>query len=93
MLPSCKEVVQMLSENMDQPIMGYRKFKLKLHLIMCKHCRRYGEQLELADKTFEVIVDKQAEDAGEVNPELREQLLAEFRALHKTNEEDCGRES
>ena len=74
MLPTCREVAEQLSEEIDQPITGFKKFKLKLHLLMCVHCRRYKEQLELSSKTVDLLAAK-----NQPNAELRETLLAHFR--------------
>ncbi len=52
MLPSCKEVSQLASENIDTPIKGNRWLKMKLHLIMCTYCRRYNKQMGLTQETI-----------------------------------------
>ena len=89
MLPNCKQVAEMLSEDLDQPISGLRRFKFKLHLVMCRYCRRYGEQLQLASETFERLVERQAQNFDGVDEELKSKLLAEFKAIHQKNETAC----
>ncbi len=89
MLPNCKQVAEMLSEDLDQPISGFRRFKFKLHLVMCRYCRRYGEQLQLASETFERLVERQAEKFKGVDENLKNKLLVEFRAIHQNNQHGC----
>ncbi len=55
MLPKCREVAEQLSENIDQPVTGFKRFKLKLHLLLCAYCRRYGKQIELSSDTLNSI--------------------------------------
>ncbi|MDH5433995.1 MAG: hypothetical protein OEY19_08615 [Gammaproteobacteria bacterium] len=54
MLPTCREVAEQLSENIDKPISGFRWFKLKLHLLMCVYCRRYDKQLNITSKAIKL---------------------------------------
>lgn len=74
MLPTCREVAEQLSEEIDQPLTGFKKFKLKIHLLMCVHCRRYSQQLNLSRKTVDLLSAK-----NKPNAELREKLLTHFR--------------
>ena len=41
----CSEVVQLISS--DEYLSGglFRKLGIRLHLAMCKHCRKYARQL------------------------------------------------
>lgn len=43
-LPSCRDVARELSREQDTPAAGRRR-ALTLHLMMCRHCRRYARQL------------------------------------------------
>jgi hypothetical protein len=44
-LPNCREVAARLSREQDDPGIARRGMGLRLHLLMCPHCRRYGQQL------------------------------------------------
>src|SRR5260221_2811769 len=43
--PSCKEVARLQSEALDRKLPLFRRIGLRVHLLLCKWCRRYGEQL------------------------------------------------
>jgi len=45
---SCRQVYEKASDFIDQPPGPWMKIKLRLHLIICKHCRRYMRQLGMA---------------------------------------------
>ncbi|WP_444996562.1 hypothetical protein [Aliikangiella sp. IMCC44359] len=79
MLPSCKKVAEELSENIDQPITGIRGFKLKLHLLMCRFCRRYDKQINLSTKTINLVEPKSLP-----SPILRNKLLKHYRQCYKS---------
>jgi predicted anti-sigma-YlaC factor YlaD len=55
MLPNCKQVAEQLSENIDQPLTGFKLFKFKLHLMMCSVCRLYGKHIHLSAQTIEAM--------------------------------------
>lgn len=44
-LPNCRKVAAELSREQDTPGHGARRRSVRLHLLMCRHCRRYAHQL------------------------------------------------
>jgi predicted anti-sigma-YlaC factor YlaD len=76
-LHKCKQVAEQASENLDTPLTGMACFKLKVHLMMCKHCSRYLEQIALSSKTVRAI-----EQSNEPNSSVRKNVEARYRALH-----------
>lgn len=74
LIPSCREVAEQLSENMDNPVTGLRWLRLKLHLFICKNCRRYENQMELTSKTINQMgIDKKPSD------DLKQRMMEQFR--------------
>ena len=43
--PSCREAARLQSEALDRLLTWRQKLGLRLHLLLCKWCRRYGRQL------------------------------------------------
>jgi predicted anti-sigma-YlaC factor YlaD len=43
--PSCREVARRQSEAMDRPLQLRQRIGLRVHLVLCKWCRRYGKQI------------------------------------------------
>jgi hypothetical protein len=76
MLPKCRHVAEQLSEDFDEPITGFKRFKLKLHLLICVYCRRYGKQIQLSSNTVKLI-EKDAKPKP--SDALKETMLARFR--------------
>ena len=42
---SCKEVSRKVSESMDRRLPWHQWLLMNLHLMMCKYCRRFKDQL------------------------------------------------
>jgi hypothetical protein len=46
-LPTCKEVHALVSEGMDRDLSLSERLRLRVHLLMCVACRRFGRQMVL----------------------------------------------
>lgn len=44
-LPTCREIAAQLSREQDAAEPTPHRLSLRLHLMMCRHCRRYERQL------------------------------------------------
>jgi len=45
---TCKDVSDTASNYLEGPTVFVQRFRFRLHLILCKHCRRYLTQLRLS---------------------------------------------
>jgi hypothetical protein len=43
--PNCREASRAQSEMLDHPLPPLKRLGLRLHLLICKWCRRYGKQI------------------------------------------------
>ena len=43
--PNCREASRLQSEVLDHSLSRGQRLGLRLHLLLCKWCRRYGKQL------------------------------------------------
>jgi hypothetical protein len=46
MIPTCKEVSELLSQGQDRPLAPVEKIRLQLHLLLCRSCRSFSRQLD-----------------------------------------------
>ncbi|MBL0714398.1 MAG: zf-HC2 domain-containing protein [Desulfosarcina sp.] len=44
-MPNCRQVSQLVSESMDRPLPFFKNLMVRIHLRMCKYCRRFEQQL------------------------------------------------
>jgi hypothetical protein len=49
--PSCKEATRLQSEAMARKLSLFERVGLRLHLLLCAWCRRYGSQLKFLRST------------------------------------------
>lgn len=77
MLPTCREVSEQASENLDEPVKGTKWLKLKLHLLICAYCRRYNQQIGLARETVKSLADKK-----QCNQTVKAEVEKAYKGLH-----------
>lgn len=46
-MPSCRDISQLISEAMDRNLPLRKRLTIRVHVSMCKFCRRYERQLHL----------------------------------------------
>lgn len=47
---SCKEVTRTMASEEVAEASWWRRFQVRLHLLMCQHCQRYAAQLRVIGK-------------------------------------------
>jgi len=57
-MPSCKEAIRLQSEALDRELPLPERLGLRFHVLLCKWCRRYGQQIRFLREA----VRKHAED-------------------------------
>lgn len=73
--PSCKQSVRLQSLALDARLKFHQRFGLRIHLMLCKWCRRYGKQIRfLRTATREHAGDDQALPRRTLSAEARERI-------------------
>jgi len=47
---NCKEATYLFSKSLDTKLCFFNNLKLKFHLMMCKHCKRFSLQIKKIEK-------------------------------------------
>jgi predicted anti-sigma-YlaC factor YlaD len=71
---TCHELVELVTEYLEEAMAPPERARLELHLTGCRSCRHYLDQMR---KTISVVGEIPEET---VTPEAREDLLEVFRA-------------
>lgn len=61
---SCREMTQLMSQQLDRRLSRYERVKLRLHLMMCKGCRNFERNLSDMRQIFTGI-GTQDKNSGE----------------------------
>ena len=86
---SCKEVSRKVSESMDRSLPFHHRMMVNLHLMMCKYCRRFKDQLLMMHRALN-SEDLPPGDA-DACPQLSRQACARMKQALK-DELDKGKE-
>ena len=74
-LPSCKEITQLVSEAMDHRLPWRKRWAVRLHLSLCRLCRRYETQLHLLREGARRYAEPEQNAAGKsLSTAARERL-------------------
>ncbi|MFP6805589.1 MAG: anti-sigma factor [Pseudomonadales bacterium] len=71
---TCKDISNTTSDYLEGPSSLLQRFQLRLHLTMCKYCRRYFRQLQLTMKVASNI-----SSAPEPDDEKIEELIQKLK--------------
>lgn len=78
--PNCREASRLQSEALDHALTPLQRFGLRVHLILCKWCRRYGKQIRFLRRAAHEHPDQVAEASpSTLSPESRERLKRALR--------------
>jgi hypothetical protein len=76
---TCKEVSELISKRSVLPLTWNEKIKLRMHVGMCKFCRRYEEQMKMIDKFLsDRLRRNDLNPPGHANPELQQRIISEL---------------
>ena len=79
--PNCKTAARLQSEALDHKLPLRRRFGLRVHLLLCKWCRRYGKQITFLRDAAHEHPDKLAEPVPQkLSNEARERIKQRLQA-------------
>lgn len=72
----CRDIAESASDYLEHKLPFRRRVSVRLHLLMCKHCRTFVEQLKVSIDSLHSLDTNEPEPISE---DTRERLLALFR--------------
>ena len=76
-MPTCREATELASREMDERLSLLDRVGLKMHLAICKNCRRFTVQLEEMRRLFRLETGAD-DDAAGLAPDARRRIEAEL---------------
>lgn len=84
---SCREASTLLSKAQDTPLGWPERLAIRMHLLICKSCRRFSHQLSLLRETLRAFTSRTQKGQSPSPPlsrEERDRILKKLvRALRK----------
>ncbi|MEZ4398578.1 MAG: hypothetical protein R3B06_01060 [Kofleriaceae bacterium] len=77
---TCQQVGARVRDHEEGRLPGPARWSLRLHLLMCVHCRRYFQQLRAVSSLL------QAQPAEPPGPAVEDAALAAFRTGRRSSE-------
>ena len=78
--PNCREASRLQSDALDRSLSLSQRFGLRLHLLLCRWCRRYGKQIRFLRQAAHEHPEEAVEAAPRtLSPEARERLKRSLR--------------
>src|SRR5689334_318370 len=79
--PSCREATRLQSDAMDQPLPLRKRIGLRIHLLLCRWCRRYGKQIGfLRSIAHEHAKHEKTLPLQALQPEAKERMKARLKS-------------
>lgn len=77
MMPSCKHVTEHASDYLDGVGGSFERVMLRVHLLLCKHCRRFIHQFRLVIGISPALGEAQTPSEAEIDALLIKLLAAD----------------
>lgn len=79
--PGCRTATRLQSEALDHQLPFRQRFGLRVHLLLCKWCRRYGKQITFLRDAAHEHPDEMAEPVPQkLSDEARERIKRKLQA-------------
>ncbi|MCT4587673.1 MAG: hypothetical protein N4A71_07615 [Carboxylicivirga sp.] len=85
MMITCKEATFLISKKQQDRLNFFEKMQLRLHLMMCKYCRRFSIQVNFMTKAIQRMKNKVEERGVEIklNEEQKKRLRRKITEAEK----------
>lgn len=70
-MPSCKQITEIASTSLETPLPKWQRWQFRLHLLICRHCRRYFKQLRFLHRLSATVGDHLTDKALSANARAR----------------------
>ena len=80
---SCKDASQIISQSLDRQLTMRERFAVKLHLLICKYCKQFSQQLQtirVALKLARSAVEN--DDTIKMPPETKKRLMQSIESTY-----------
>ena len=80
---SCKKASQIISQSLDRPLTMREHFALKLHLLICKYCKRFSQQVQTLHVAIKTMVSSIESNNSIEMPLVAKKRIADLVEAHR----------
>ena len=84
---TCKEVAKAIAQDESSRTGWRRTWALRLHLLMCRHCRRYADQIKAIGPAVRSLLREHGDDPKAV-ARLEVAILSDLTAKSETSDSE-----
>lgn len=55
---NCKQATELMSQSQDRHLSRREQLSLRIHLLICKGCNRYNQQLDMIREAMKRFIDR-----------------------------------
>lgn len=77
--PNCREAIRLQSDALDRELPMLKQVGLRIHLVLCRWCRRYGGQIRFLRRAARSHSDAAAQAVPSLTQEARQRLVEAVR--------------
>jgi hypothetical protein len=81
---SCKQASQIISQSLDRPLTMRERFALRLHLLICKYCKRFSQQLQTLRVALRQMTSSIESNSTIEMPSAAKKRIADTVEAHRT---------
>ncbi len=71
---SCHDISRLSSQSLDTRLPRFTRFRMSVHYLICKWCRRYRDQIALLRRAISRLGNDAPESGPALPPEARERI-------------------
>jgi hypothetical protein len=72
---NCKQASELVSQSLDRPLTITERMSVRIHLLICKACARFGRQLAIMQVTIKkFIADTEQNAELNLSPDAKERM-------------------
>lgn len=76
MLFTCRQMARLASEELDRPLSFQVKVRMFIHLLLCRDCRTYHDQIKRVDQFIESYYSTRKEPEMSLSEEAKARMIA-----------------
>src|SRR5690349_7818481 len=74
-MPTCREITRLQSDALDRNLPLFKRTAVRLHLLICSWCRRYGKHIRFLRQAMHEHPEQLCEATSQgLSPDARERL-------------------